>query len=478
MSGAVDPRTLVAVTRRLDAEPDLIAIGATSGGVLWTSEERSLAGSGVALRLPYPGGHSGPNPEPNAGRGVGAPGAALTGVGTQGAARTGEAGAPDMARTGDVAWALAAIACDNPLGWPGTGPAAFGALPFAPDEPGSLIVPRRVVGRCHEGWWETIVGPRGGPLSEAGQRVDGTVTSKPEAPEPTEASERQRTPGSPEPSEPPDAFTLTPSMSHAAWRQVIADAVATIRAGELDKVVLARRVDVVANRPFVLPEVLARLTALYPACMIFHVDGFIGASPELLVERRGDQFSSYPLAGTVARSGDRHADGALVAGLLASTKERSEHRIVIEQLSQALAPWCETLVVPEQPSVLELRNVSHLATRITGRLAQRDGQLPTALDLVDAIHPTAAVGGHPRLEAVRYLSKVEGFDRGTYAGPVGWVDARGDGSWALGIRSAHVAGERASMYAGVGVVADSDPAAELAETQLKLQALLSALVRP
>jgi menaquinone-specific isochorismate synthase len=151
---------------------------------------------------------------------------------------------------------------------------------------------------------------------------------------------------------------------------------------------------------------------------------------------------------------------------------------VIDHLAETLAPWCETLEMPETPVVLGLRNVSHLATPIAGTLAVRDGRIPTALDLVAAIHPTAAVGGHPSGDALAYLDKVEGFDRGTYAGPVGWVDARGDGAWALGIRSARLDGPRASMYAGVGVVADSDPAAELAETQLKLQALLAALVRP
>ncbi|MBO0692921.1 MAG: isochorismate synthase [Acidimicrobiaceae bacterium] len=266
-------------------------------------------------------------------------------------------------------------------------------------------------------------------------------------------------------------------MPHEEWMRLIAETVERIRNGELDKVVLARRVDVMANRPFVLSEVIARLVALYPACMVFHLGGFIGASPELLVCREGDRVSSHPLAGTVARSGDRAADEALVAGLLASHKDRSEHRIVVDHLVEVLGPWCEQLEVPDTPVVLGLRNVSHLATPIHGRLARRE-KLPTALELVAALHPTAAVGGHPAAEALDYLEKVEGFDRGPYAGPVGWVDARGDGAWALGIRSARVEGNRASMYAGNGIVAESEPAAELAETQLKLQALLAALVRP
>jgi menaquinone-specific isochorismate synthase len=143
---------------------------------------------------------------------------------------------------------------------------------------------------------------------------------------------------------------------------------------------------------------------------------------------------------------------------------------------------CTTLAIPDTPAILELRNVSHLATDITGVLAADAAHPvlghPGALDLVARVHPTPAVGGTPTAEATAYLAAVEGFARGRYAGPVGWVDARGDGAWAIGIRSADVAGRHASMYAGVGIVAGSDPRAELAETQLKLQALLAALVRP
>lgn len=433
------PDELVATTRRLDEEPDLLALGTGPGGVLWTSDQVALAGTGVALRI------------------------------TQRGPGTDERAVPEKTDRGaEVAAILAAIEADDPLGVPGSGPVAFAALPFDPDAPGTLVIPRRIVAHRDGQWWETVVNLR--------PRTEGTWADHWRAQDaylvPCEMGAAS------EAATPPDGFTLSSPLPQAAWQELIADAVAAIRAGELAKVVLARRVDVVANRPFLIGDVVSRLRALYPTCMIFHVDGFIGASPELLVRRDGEHFTSFPLAGTVARSGDRAADDALVAGLLASTKDRWEHQIVIDQLSRRLAPWCETLAVPETPSVIGLRNVSHLATLITGNLAAPGGRLPTALELVDAIHPTVAVGGHPTAEAVRYLQKVEGFDRGPYAGPVGWVDARGDGTWALGLRSARVDGERASMYAGVGVVAESDPGAELAETQLKLQALLAALVRP
>jgi menaquinone-specific isochorismate synthase len=218
--------------------------------------------------------------------------------------------------------------------------------------------------------------------------------------------------------------------------------------------------------------------------MVFRIDGFLGASPELLVERRGAHVASHPLAGTIGRSGDLATDEALIAGLLASPKERSEHAYVIEGLRRTLGPLCDDLEVPDKPTVLELRNVTHLATRLTGVLSALPGRpglagdhpaahaagpahpglgVPSALQLVAAVHPTPAVGGTPTEAAVAYISEVEGFDRGRYAGPVGWMDARGDGSWAIGLRSADVNGARASMYAGVGLVTGSRPGTELAE---------------
>jgi menaquinone-specific isochorismate synthase len=307
----------------------------------------------------------------------------------------------------------------------------------------------------------------------------------------------------------PSEFTLTSVMDHDAWGGLVAGAIARIEEGALGKVVLARQVDVTANRPFVTSDVLARLLALYPTCMIFRIDGFLGASPELLIERRGAYVASHPLAGTIGRSGDLATDEALIARLLASPKERREHAYVIEGLRHTLGTLCDGLDVPDKPTVLELRNVSHLATRLTGVLsAVPDGhagpggsrgdaghagsqpvpsgdeqahpglRVPSALQLVARVHPTPAVGGTPTDEAVAYIGEVEGFDRGRYAGPVGWMDARGDGSWAIGLRSADVDGDHASMYAGVGLVAGSRPGTELEETQLKLQALLAALVRP
>jgi menaquinone-specific isochorismate synthase len=405
-------------TVSLDGVPDLIA-EAGEEGYLWREEGAGLAAVGVAAKIELPGGLA------------------------------------DTAGSTEVLEALAAIDSDDEVGLAGCGPVAMGALPFDPASPGHLVVPRRVVGYRDGRAWVTTVETAGatGPSDSHIAPV--------------------RSSGSP-----PDHFTLVSSVPHADWKAVVAGAVDAIKRGELRKVVLARRVDITANRPFVITDVLSRLEALYPSCMVFSMEGFLGASPELLMRRSGAEIESHPLAGTVARSGDTRSDDALVAGLLGSEKARHEHQVVVDELRAALDPVCASLDVPAQPSVMGLRNVSHLATRITGRLASTAARLPSALELVGLVHPTPAVAGNPTGAAIRYAAEVEGFDRGRYAGPVGWMDSRGDGAFALGIRCAETSGARARIYAGNGVVAGSDPGEELAETQLKLQALLAALVRP
>ncbi len=436
---------------------DLLA-AAGSHGVLWQHEGFGLAGRGVALRIELPRG--------------------LT----------------DTAAVAEVADSLATIPRNDDVTGAGTGAVALGALPFAREASGTLVVPRVVIGRRDgEAWITTIASPGDGP--PAARLADRMATDA--------------LGGFTDPRPAPSEFTLTSVMDHDVWGGLVADAVARIDDGVLSKVVLARQVDVTANRPFVTSDVLSRLLALYPTCMVFRIGGFLGASPELLIERRGFHVASHPLAGTIGRSGDLATDEALISGLLASPKERREHAYVIEGLRRTLGPLCESLDVPDKPTVLELRNVSHLATRLSGVLSvvpdglteprsSRDDPghaggrsapsgdepahpglgVPSALQLVARVHPTPAVGGTPTDEAVAYIGEVEGFDRGQYAGPVGWMDARGDGSWAIGLRSADVDGDHASVYAGAGVVAGSRPRTELEETQLKLQALLAALVRP
>ena len=259
------------------------------------------------------------------------------------------------------------------------------------------------------------------------------------------------------------------------WCDMVAAASAAVAAGRLSKVVLARAVTVLADQALRPSEIVRRLMSSHPSCMVFSVDGFVGASPELLLERVGMSVRSRPLAGTTPRAGSGDGDDEMVPRLMSSSKERQEHRLVVDAVAAALAPYCDDLTVPDVPGVIPFGTLAHLGTLITGRLHH---PWPTALDLVGAIHPSPAVGGTPTDAALEYIAAVEGLDRGRYAGPVGWVDAEGDGCWAVGIRSAHIDGRRARLLAGVGVVAGSDPLTELAESDLKLQPMLAAIVRP
>ncbi len=278
---------------------------------------------------------------------------------------------------------------------------------------------------------------------------------------------------------PPDSFRLFSRRSHADFLDRVSDAVTEVRSGRLDKVVMAREVVIEANRPLRQYDLLERLRALHPSCMTFAIHGFIGASPELLIRRSGDAVASHPLAGTAVRSGDPGVDRRVQERLLSSHKERGEHRAVVDAIAAGLRPVTSALQVPPEPSVVELRNVSHLGSYITAVLARDPSNgLMSALDLVALIHPTPAVAGMPVDLALDYLAKAEDLERDRYGGAVGWTDGAGDGEWYLGIRSAIVDGQTARLFAGVGIVADSDPGEELAETQLKLQAFLAVAVRP
>jgi menaquinone-specific isochorismate synthase len=248
-----------------------------------------------------------------------------------------------------------------------------------------------------------------------------------------------------------------------------------MRTGRLDKVVLARELIVEADDDIDPLVVLERLRAGYPGAMVYAVDGFVGATPELLVSRHGDLVRSHPHAGTTRRTGDPTTDARLAAALLASVKDRAEHRIAIDAVLDTLLPFCSYVDSEPEPSIVTLANVQHLATLVEGRLSSPPASV---LALVAALHPTPAVCGSPTDEALVLIDELEGFDRGRYAGAVGWVDARGDGRFGVAIRCAEIDGRRARLFAGNGIVADSDPQVELAETRAKLQAMLGAIVRP
>jgi isochorismate synthase len=244
----------------------------------------------------------------------------------------------------------------------------------------------------------------------------------------------------------------------------------------LRKVVLARTIDVDAGRELDARRLAHRLRAVNPDAFTFAVptkEGvLVGASPELLVSRFGREVRSNPLAGSAARSGDPEEDRANADELLASAKDGEEHAIVVEAITRVLGPFCRELTWDPAPTLLETPNVWHLSTRFRGLLREPS---PGVVELVQALHPTPAVAGEPRDAALEAIADLEPFERGSYAGPVGWVDASGDGEWAIALRCAELRGDHATLYAGAGIVAGSRPDAEVDETERKFRAFLDAL---
>jgi isochorismate synthase len=406
--------TLQARTRRLDADVDLLGF-AGRDGVLFERGRSGLAGRGCAARLPWPGG------DPTA------------------AARS-------------VSEALAGIEVDDEVRLAGCGPVAFGTLPFTRGAPSELVVPAVVAGRADDGTrWVTTI---------------DDVAADPDRPQlqaevdPLPAVRR---------------FAVTAQRDPEDWCALVERATKSMAGGTLHKVVLARQIDIAADQAIDRLAVLQRLRSAYPGCHVVSIAGFVAASPELLVSVAGDIVRSHPMAGTAPRGGDPTTDQRLAASLLASTKDRQEHQITIDMVHDTLLPWCSYLDYEAEPSVVAVANVQHLATLVEGRLSQ---PAPSVLELVAALHPTPAVAGWPRDEALAWIAEHEGFDRRRYAGTAGWVDAAGNGTWAVSVRCAEVDGPAARVWAGNGIVADSDPSIELAETRSKLQALLSAIVRP
>jgi isochorismate synthase len=277
---------------------------------------------------------------------------------------------------------------------------------------------------------------------------------------------------------PADAFLdaeLTMAPSPAVYAGAVAEAARRVRAGDLRKVVLARTIEV-GGRVFDPRRLAHRLRAVDPHAYTFIAPAahgvLVGASPELLVARHGGEVRTNPLAGSAPRSGDPDVDRANAVRLMASEKDREEHAVVVEAVAAALEPLCVSLTWDREPVLQETPNVWHLSTRFRGHLGD---PAPSALDLAVALHPTPAVGGAPTEAARAAIDQLEGFDRGAYAGPVGWVDAAGDGEWAIALRCALLEGARATLYAGAGIVGASDPDAEVDETDRKFRAFLDAL---
>ena len=377
-------------------------------------------------------------------------------VGWGEAVRIGTVG-PDRFGKAQRAWQqlIARAVVRDEVGLPGTGPVAFGSFAFSPRSAagGVLIVPEVVVG-CRGGrYWLTTVG--------AGAVVPSTepaaVLPAPEPP--TDHGEVSFSDG---------------ALSPLTWQGVVADAIRRITAGELEKVVLARDVHARAQRPIDARTLLRRLAERYPGTWTFSVDGLIGATPEMLVRREKGLVTSRVLAGTIRRTGDDAHDLALAASLARSSKDLEEHEYAVRSVADALAPHCTSMNLPESPFVLHLANVMHLATDVTGVLAD---QTPS-LELAAALHPSAAVCGTPTTRAARLIDEIEDMDRGRYAGPVGWMDADGDGEWGIALRCAETDADdprNLRLFAGCGIVAGSVPTDELAEANAKLLPMRDAL---
>jgi isochorismate synthase len=328
------------------------------------------------------------------------------------------------------------------------GPVAIGVMPFLPDSPAELVIPSAVVRKRADGTaWVTLIDDAEQPIGQPPVR-------------PAAAS-----------------YDIRPAIEVAHYLRAVESARDAVRAGDIVKAVIARPITVSSDHPIDIHAVLGRLRASFGSSYRYSVDGFIGASPELLVAVEADVIRSHPLAGTAPITGDVDIDSRLASELIASTKNQVEHRTVIEMVHDTLLPWCSYLDWEPEPSIVRVANVQHLGSSVEGRLSN---PTPNVLELVRALSPTPAVGGHPRTRALDLIASVEGFERGPYGGAVGWVDATGDGTWAVAIRCAELSDDRhtARLVAGGGIVADSDPLTELAETQAKFQAMLSAIIRP
>ncbi|TWP37303.1 isochorismate synthase [Leekyejoonella antrihumi] len=342
--------------------------------------------------------------------------------------------------------------CRTDVDVPGSGPIAFGSFAFSPhsDAGAALVIPAVVVGRRDGVSWVTHISPAG-RLSPAPRIV------------PTPAA-----------SAPGELAYSDGALTGPQWTTAIARTVELIQAGDVDKVVMARDVQVEAAAPIGPQWLVQRLSEQYANTWTFSVDGLIGATPEMLVRREKGLVMSRILAGTIQRTGNDERDLALAGSLARSSKDLEEHEYAVRSVADALRPHCTSMNVPESPFVLHLPNVMHLATDVAGVLDDR----ASSLKLAAALHPSAAVCGTPTAAAAAVIEELEHMDRGRYAGPVGWMDTAGDGEWGIALRcgaldphdTRHI-----TIFAGCGVVAGSEPDAELAESEAKLLPMRDAL---
>jgi salicylate biosynthesis isochorismate synthase len=402
---------------------------------------------------------------------------ALAGLG--GVVSLEDAGEERFTRVADRWRALSAAAVGDSPGEEGGGPVAVGGFAFAPGgggtpawsgfEPASLVVPEVALARERRGG-ELQVRLTVAALAQPDDTSEGLLA----------ALERRldELSGGPLPLLDPDPtgrFQVSSGMPPEHYEAAVGRAVETIRAGGLEKIVLAREVQVHAPTEYDPGAVLGVLREAFPSCFVFCVgrgEGtLVAASPELLVRRQGQRVSTIALAGSTRRSADPAVDAHLGERLMRDASYREEHAIVARRIERTLNRYAIWVAAAPEPALVRIANIQHLATPIRAQLAAP----VEAIELAGLMHPTPAVGGEPAGGALGLIPALEGLDRGWYAGPVGWTDAAGDGEFCVALRCALLRGRVARCYAGNGIVRDSDPAAELAETEIKLQALLPLL---
>ena len=359
-------------------------------------------------------------------------------------------------------WCDKAIVRDA-VGLPGTGPLAFGSMTYAGASAAEsvLIVPEVLIGRRGDRAWITTVTTDGSLPVGASVSAPVGLSQPPQAPQNVTFADGPKSP--------------------TVWANAVAEAVERIGTSRLDKVVLARSLGAVASQRLDPRWILRRLAEQYDNTWVFAVDGLVGATPEMLVRLDRGLVTSRVLAGTIRRTGDDARDLGLAASLARSSKDLEEHEYAVRSVADALEPHCSSTNVPESPFVLHLTNVMHLATDVAGVV----GDDSTSLGLAASLHPSAAVCGTPTDLADTVITELEGLDRRRYAAPVGWMDASGDGEWGIALRCGELdeSDPRAlTLYAGCGIVAGSDPEAEVAESDAKFlpmrDALTATRVRP
>ncbi len=343
---------------------------------------------------------------------------------------------------------LSEFKINNNVHGSGTGPLLFASFAFDSTSPSVLVIPEIVLGQKNGKSWITWIGDKNQPGLEkiSNSSISGEITWQ-------EAAKDEE-----------------------VWRQQVTKAITAIKDGLVEKVVLARDLTATSTKEIDARTLLQRLEIEYPSTWLFLVNGLVGATPELLVRLSKSLVTSRVLAGTIRKSGNEDKDLALAASLAKSSKDLEEHEYAVKSVADGLAPFCSSTNVPESPFVLHLANVMHLATDVTGVLNSSARQADV-FTLIEQLHPSAAVCGTPTEVAKKYISQLEQMDRGRYSGPVGWIDAQGDGEIAIALRCGLLSEDRKSIriFAGCGIVADSNPEKEFAESQSKLIPMRTAL---